>query len=58
MPRSRADERLLKRIAKEAPEALDAKVDIDRVAGRLLKAQPESRDERKAAKKKAAKPTK
>jgi hypothetical protein len=54
MPRSRADERLLKRIQREAPEALDAKVDVERAVGRLLETQPESREARKAAKAKAA----
>jgi hypothetical protein len=52
MPRSRADERLLKKLHEEAPDTLDAKVDVDRFVGRLLKTPPESRQARmkKAAK--------
>lgn len=56
MPRSRADERLLARIRKEAPEALDddAKADVAGAVDRLLKTKPQSREERRAAKTKAA----
>lgn len=48
MPRSRADERLVARVRREAPDAPEAKVDVEDVIGRLLKAQPESREARKA----------
>lgn len=41
MPRSRADERLLKRIAKEAPDALTSKADIGPTFDRLLKTPPD-----------------
>jgi hypothetical protein len=58
MPRSQSDERLLAKLKREAPEVLDAKVDVGAVLGRLLKAQPESREARKAAAKKKAAPPK
>lgn len=57
MARSRADERLFKRVAKEAPDALSASsLDLARVVDRLLTTQPQSREERRAAKTKAAPP--
>jgi hypothetical protein len=59
MARSRADERLLKRVGEESPESLGpSTVEPGPVMGRLLAQKPQSKAERRAAKKKAAPRTK